>query len=600
MDALRPSQLDLLARHRLHSLAVLLAPSASYAAGARLQDTDEGRALLAQPRDILASAAIAAAAATADRHSLAQRVEVARRAQSRDPTEAFSAELLTTLRRRRLPFDPEDVELLLELGRTSVSRDPPLPATFAAASFAISAAGHLLATQPAGAPLRRSLERLRDALDAPELAPSAPAAALSRRTTALLAGTVPGGLLDLSIVDRRDAWAAEAEAALRRHADRWEDVQSLVALVARARGTRPTQAWLRDAESLRRRYGSLGDLLRELLEPILRIDLSTSGRDWPPGWLLAPGNETLVRGAIWATRTIDEAWVVPLLGRLALRGAAPAPQAGVTLALSHTVAGAAIDTLGAIGTRQARVELRVLLGEIRRRDLLRRIAVLVGEELPATLARDELIRREKRRTVRSKGPTDARERQQLATGVVRRDLAPALRAAGFASRGRTFWRDRDDRVEVLHCRASREGLSLELGIWFRFVPRPVARGEAVPRPAPADCDLRCTMPTSHDELRETGAAARAWFDRWRSLPSILRWLLVGATSSKLFGPGGRESPGHALLTGYVAREVGEGVVARKRLARAAALYRASPGDPPSRADADREAWLEQIEADAGS
>ena len=73
VDALRPSQLDLLARHRLHSLAVLLAPSASYAAGAQLQDTDEGRALLALPRDMLASAAIAAAAATAGRHSLAQR-----------------------------------------------------------------------------------------------------------------------------------------------------------------------------------------------------------------------------------------------------------------------------------------------------------------------------------------------------------------------------------------------------------------------------------------------------------------------------------------------------------------------------------------------
>jgi hypothetical protein len=312
-----------------------------------------------------------------------------------------------------------------------------------------------------------------------------------------------------------------------------------------------------------------------------------------------------VKGATWATIAIDEPWVVPLLGRLALRGSAAAPHPAVTTALSYKVASASVEALAAIGTRDAQAELRTLLAELRRRDLLRRIAAVVGEAATETRARDERIRREKRRAVQRKAAAEPQQRQRLASQSVRRDLAPHLRAAGFAdSAGRTFWRLLDDRVETLHCKAHAGGLTLELGIWFRFVPRPtrVAERDGRPRPPSHLCDLRGNIHTWHDDLPEAGANAERWFARWRPLPAVLRWLLVGRTSDAVFGPGAHGSPQHTLLTGYVARELGEEKVARKRLAEAAAFFRESFEGRAATGVADdaseREAWVEQLEADA--
>ena len=94
-----------------------------------------------------------------------------------------------------------------------------------------------------------------------------------------------------------------------------------------------------------------------------------------------------------------------------------------------------------IGTPEATRELRTLLAEIRRRDLLRRIAAIVGKPPPETHARDDRIRREKRRAVQRRADPEPQERQRLATAAVRRDLAPLLRQSGFSdSAGRTFWR----------------------------------------------------------------------------------------------------------------------------------------------------------------
>ena len=96
-------------------------------------------------------------------------------------------------------------------------------------------------------------------------------------------------------------------------------------------------------------------------------------------------------------------------------------------------------------------------------------------------------------------------------------------------------------------------------------------------------------------------AADKWFARWRSLPAVLRWLLVGSPSNETFGPGMRGAPAHALLTGYVARELGEGAVARRHLERAAAAYRAVAEERRARATGDEtgfDAWVERLEADA--
>ena len=599
MEGLRPAQLDLLARHRERALDVLLPAAAAFDGTMPLRATPAGTTLLGQERQLLISVAVSAAAAAVERRRFQGRRGAAGQVFVPDPADAFPAEVLAALRRRRLPFTAPDVELLLNLGTSTVERDVPPTGSFEPLSFAVAAARVFLGQHSAGAPVVASLGQAAAALGALELGPTNEGAALRRRIQALVAANTPGGLLDLSLLDPRDAWAKPTEEVLRDHAARWDGVQRLVALLARADTPRPTVWWRREAEALAEDYSRFGDVLRELLEPIVHIDLSTSGVAWPPGWLLAPSNETLARGATWATAALDEPWVVGLLGRLALRGAARAPHPRVTMPLSRKVAGAAVETLAAIGTSDAVAELRVLLGEIRHRELLRRIAVLVGEDDTATATRDERIRREKAREIRRKADPEPRRRQQLATRAVARELAPLLSAAGFVDNvGRTFWRDADDRVEALHCRAGHEGVTLELGIWFRFVPRleEAPRRQARPRPAVPGCDLRANIATPLEELRQSGAAATAWFERWRPLSAVLRWLLVGKQSQEMYGPGAQGSPTHTLLTGYVARQLGEEKVARKRLASAAAHYRetlAAGGE-----EAERAAWVEQLEADA--
>jgi hypothetical protein len=605
MERLRATQLDLLARHRARALDMLLPASAAYDGRSRLRETPEGKALLAQPPELLVSVAISAAAAAVERRRL-QSVEAdAREVVRFEAADAFPSEILAALQRRRLPFTRADVELILDLGTATMDHERPFARSFETVSFGVAAAAALLRTEVASASLLASLERAGQAIEALGPGPASGPADLRRRIRALTSAQLPGGLLDLLVVDPHDAWADQAKEILRNHAERWDGIQEVVVLLARARGVRPTTTWQRSAARLALQYEGLGDLLRSLLEPVLAIDLSSSGLPRPPAWLLAPDNEVLVKGAAWATAEIDEPWVVPLLGRLALRGAAPSPHATVTTALSLPVASAAVEALAAIGTPAARRELGTLLSEIRRRDLLKRIAAIVGEPGQETRARDERIRREKRRAVTRRADPEPQERQRLASAAVRRDLAPMLREAGFTTVvGRSFWRELPDRVETVHCKAHRGGMTLELGIWFGFVPRrsPVVEREGRPTPAAHAGDLQGNVHAWDDDLRAAGAAAEKWFARWRPLPAVLRWLLVGSPSDETFGPGMRGASGHALLTGYVARELGESAVARRHLEQAAAAYRAlveerrarGAGDVPS----DLDAWVARLEADA--
>ena len=323
-------------------------------------------------------------------------------------------------------------------------------------------------------------------------------------------------------------------------------------------------------------------------------------------WLLAPQNEVLARGAAWATADVDEPWVTALLGRLALRCAAPSPHPTVTTALSQAVASGAVEALASIGTAPARAELRMLLGEIRRRDLLKRIAAIVGEPVDETLARDERVRREKRRAVRQNVDPAAKERKRAAAAFVRHDLAPALRRAGFDdSAGRTFWRSLDDRVELLHCKAHRGGLTLELGIWFRFVPRlarrPGARGASAPRPGPVRrprerprLARRSVVGRTHVGPLVRGLAAAPG----RAPPAPRRVGVGGGVrlGSARLAPGTRSSPG------YVAREAGDRLTARKQLRPVARAYRKELEqrrvERPADVTPEWEAWVAQLQADA--
>ncbi len=583
----------------------MLVASSAYRGTARLRDTSEGRVLLQEEPKRLVSVGVSAAAAAVERRRLqevAAREDGTVRVESAD---VFPAQVLETLKRRRLPYEAEDVELLLDLGASTMRPDRVLARSFETLSFGVAAARHLLGTEPGAPTVIAALERAASAVDELGSGVNGNAESVRRRIRTLLAANVPGGLLDLSIVDSRDGWAERASEALRGESETWSGTQELLALLAAATPPRPTKAWRRTSARLAASHAGYGDLLFRLLTPLLTIELTSSGVPWPPMWLLAPQNEVLARGAAWATADVDEPWVTALLGRLALRCAAPSPLPTVTTSLSQAVASGAVEALASIGTGPARAELRTLLGEIRRRDLLKRIAAILGEPADETLARDERVRREKRRAVRQNVDPAAKERKRAAAAFVRSDLAPALRRAGFDdSAGRTFWRSLGDRIELLHCKAHSEGLTLELGIWFRFVPRAhaVAEHEGRPRPGQIQCDVRGNVHARHDDLASAGRTSGLWFASWRPLPVVLRRLLDGSASEEAFGWGAPGSARHTIITGYVAREAGDRLTARKQLRPVARAHRNELEqrrvERPTDVTPEWEAWVAQLQADA--
>ena len=401
---------------------------------------------------ICSSVAMSSAAAAVERRRQQQSRASAGEVVQLEAADAFPGEVLRALRRRRLPFRPDDVVLLLDLGTSTLKRDRVFEQSFETVSLAVSAATQSLRGPAGRAPLLGALDRLGLAIDGLELPPTSEAGELRRRIQALLAANVPGGMLDLSVLDARDAWAMEAEEVLRRHSgERWTAFSASSRCSPAPRGRRPTAAWRREATEAAEHCESFGALLQELLEPLLRIDLSTSGIPRPPGWLLAPGNEVIAKGAIWATAEIDEPWVVPLLGRLALRGAAPAPHAGVTRRLFRTRSPALRSRPSQRGDLEAATELRTLLAEIRRRDR-------------SSGSRQSSARRRPRRATatsgsvaRSDAPSSRRPlRTRLTASDWRRtmcvDLAPSLRVAGFADAAQedVLARPRPGRDVALH------------------------------------------------------------------------------------------------------------------------------------------------------
>ena len=258
VEGLRPSQVDLLARHRERALDVLPPAAAAYEGNVRLRDTAEGQALLAQPPDLLVSVAMSSAAAAVERRRLQQSLASAGEVVQLEAADAFPGEVLRALRRRRLPFRPDDVVLLLDLGTSTLKRDRVFEQSFETVSLAVSAATQLLRGPEGSGAAPGGARSFGLAIDALELPPTSEAGELRRRIHALLAANVPGGMLDLSVLDARDAWATEAEEVLRRHSESWDGVQRLVALPARASGARPTAAWRSEATEAAEHCESFG------------------------------------------------------------------------------------------------------------------------------------------------------------------------------------------------------------------------------------------------------------------------------------------------------------------------------------------------------
>ena len=245
----------------------MLVASSAYRGTARLRETSEGRVLLQEPPKRLVSVGVSAAAAAIERRRLqevAARENGIVRVESAD---VFPAQVLETLKRRRLPYEAEDVELLLDLGASTMRPDRVLARSFETLSFGVAAARHLLGAEPGAPTVIAALERAASAVDELGSGVNGNAESVRRRIRALLAANVPGGLLDLSIIDPRDGWAELASEALRRESEAWSGTQELLALLAAATRPRPTKAWRRTSAGLAASHPGYGDLLSSPADP---------------------------------------------------------------------------------------------------------------------------------------------------------------------------------------------------------------------------------------------------------------------------------------------------------------------------------------------
>ncbi len=144
MDGLRTEQHELLRRHREAALDLLLVVASGYTGSTPLRDLPEGRALLQEPPERLVPIAVSAAAAAVERRRFQQDAADSDRSYAFDSADSFPIEVLHALARRRLPFAAEDVELLLDLGTTTLHPDRILGRSYETLSFGLAAARHLL------------------------------------------------------------------------------------------------------------------------------------------------------------------------------------------------------------------------------------------------------------------------------------------------------------------------------------------------------------------------------------------------------------------------------------------------------------------------
>jgi hypothetical protein len=305
----------------------------------------------------------------------------------------------------------------------------------------------------------------------------------------VLAMATPPDVLDLSLLHDGDAWAGPAREAAR--SARADDIAAMVRQLGELGPRRPSLAWrqaVADAAAPRAARDLLHRWLRlaadtDVVPPDEHAVLGFSG-----GMLFAHGNDDLVRAAVLATEELrEEPWVPEVLGILARRGAAVSGVPGMPLALALKVAGAAVDTLAARGTRADREVLEQLLEDLTRRDLVRRVGAHLGREDEAD-RREEQLRRTKAAAVRRKADPAPRQARAALDVLVRRHLAPALRQHGFTGSGRTLRRLQTDRVDAVAIRSGGPRFRVTYGTRFD-ASHPADEPYPVERKKIADSDL---------------------------------------------------------------------------------------------------------------
>jgi hypothetical protein len=256
-----------------------------------------------------------------------------------------------TLARRKLPYELDDVELLVWIALDTDRADPTWRA-LPRARVAVSALERYAKAHPAfdaaevAGRLLPWLERCAQARgwgagDWP------PVIARVRRFLPVMATQ------DVSMLGGKDGWAPVARSLATRE---FGDFGSgpLLRHLATATAARPAKAWSAAARPLVDGRGA--DLVRRLLEAALAVEeREIAGPVYPPHWWLVEPSPTVIRGALWCLPLVPaDAWQVPLATALlkrAMRSEHIKVANGALYALGELEGDEAVTILGGLVTR---------------------------------------------------------------------------------------------------------------------------------------------------------------------------------------------------------------------------------------------------------
>jgi Domain of unknown function (DUF4132) len=313
---------------------------------------ESGRELLAQPPDVLVSAAVVAAA----------------RAESRtDLPWSTHQRVLAALARRQLPYTEADARQLLGFahGAYGLTRAELLKTALSAVET--------VGPERFADDLRRELETVDD------LTGMLPAGDVKRLRARMLS-LLPANAFRLTADDN---WAKRIAPRLR------DDVAAapLLQHLATATQSKPTKKWKQRAAEL---LDGREDLMHELLEAAAEVEprvlrtFQWEGRTYTDYLYLADANATIVKGAVWAAGVLDADWSAALIGAIFPR------------AYQHNeaVANACILVLGELADEQAVRELATLQASIKHRAFQKRIvSALESAAARAGLSASQLLER---------------------------------------------------------------------------------------------------------------------------------------------------------------------------------------------------------------
>lgn len=365
-----------------------------FASPRELDTSPEAQHLLALPGDVLVGATLLLLSGTWSPGPLSTAATIAT-AQATGRWDAHVASmLLGRLRRRWLPWSSTTAALALRL-----VTNPPAMVDHDRTSIALSVGMRVAEGGRADSQLRDAAVALEQRLgDAPPWQYGV--TDLRVRARRLAAACTPPDVVDLGFVSCADDWGEGAVDVFGRHATGWGHAPELVRLLTTGGGQRETQAWRRAMRELVETQAPARRIILDWLRALLQLPDPAPAPIGVPTKLLAPENEQLVRaairGAAWIDGDIDDLLVE--LVQLGVR--ATGPYEPLALPLASVAIDVLADRADDHGDR-----LVVLVDELDRVDLLRRVGRQRPSLRPAAEARATTVAEAKRRQSRSRRRT---------------------------------------------------------------------------------------------------------------------------------------------------------------------------------------------------